>query len=78
MDRQGDAEEGICDGDFPGEIQAGWKCTKHSTQTDFRIGEIIDSWFFYSDTADQERVEKTKRAIEREELKKFEDMTSNE
>jgi len=78
MNRQGDANEGFCDGDFPEAIPSGWKCSKHATQTDFKTGQVIDSWTLDSKTTDQEHIKKIKREIERKELKRLEDVTYDE
>lgn len=70
--RQGNAVEGICDADTSIRVPKGWKCTEHRTKTDFRTGQVIESWTLQDKTTDQQQIKKIKRKTAREELIHFE------
>lgn len=64
-------EIGMCGGSKDPKPPSGWNCAKHNIHTDFQSGMETETWSFFSEKTQEERVKSRKRKIEHHELQRF-------
>jgi uncharacterized protein YecT (DUF1311 family) len=56
----------------------GFRCLSNQVQTDLKIGQETNLWTFFNDATNKEKIQKFQKKIERKELRRFEDVSSDE